>query len=212
MYLLQAVLLVAFCCHTATAADSKSPVPNTKPAQQLSSVKEPRNIEEEYYNVPVHSVLGEKPAVPLSNGKIINSLSEFDIVYEGPATHTGDLNLTTPLFSKFGSCWVAVYRQLPPAMLSGAPAGPAYGQSAVCAVCRHCLGAGSALSTLLQKVGMLVPFTTTHSTIQPSCLVKLLVNVGMEPQPAGLMTTVLCASCTWQALQSKPNMGMIQGI
>jgi len=80
-----AVLLLAACCAQAvTAAD-------TQPA--------PTNIEEEYYTVPVRSVLGEGPHQPLSTGKILNQVGEFEIVNEGPAEATGNINATTPLFT-----------------------------------------------------------------------------------------------------------------
>jgi hypothetical protein len=79
------LLLVACCAQAVTAAD-------TKPA--------PTNIEEEYYTVPVRSVLGDGPHQPLSTGKILNQVGEFEIVNEGPAEATGNINATTPLFSK----------------------------------------------------------------------------------------------------------------
>lgn len=62
--------------------------------------KQPTNIEEEYY-LPIRSVLGEGPHQPLSQGKIMNQLGEFEIVNEIRPDATGDLELTTPQFSEY---------------------------------------------------------------------------------------------------------------
>lgn len=87
----QAVLLLA--AQVVSAADAQPP-------KAAAAKPEPKNIEEEYYTVPVRSVLGEGPHQPLSTGKILNQLGEFEIVNEGPGDATGDINATTPLFSE----------------------------------------------------------------------------------------------------------------
>lgn len=94
--LLQAVLLLAAGCMHADAADA----PDSKQQPQVLA-KQPKNIEEEYYNVPIRSVLGEGPKQPLSTGKIMNQLGEFEIVNEGRGDATGDLKYSTPSFSEY---------------------------------------------------------------------------------------------------------------
>lgn len=97
--LLQAVLLLAAGCMHADAADA----PDSKDSKQQPQVlaKQPKNIEEEYYNVPIRSVLGEGAKQPLSTGKIMNQLGEFEIVNEGRGDATGDLKYSTPQFSEY---------------------------------------------------------------------------------------------------------------
>lgn len=80
--------------HAADAPDSK----DSKQQQPQVPTKQPTNIEEEYY-VPIRSVLGESPKLPLSNGKIMNQLGEFEIVNEGRGDATGDLKYSTPSFT-----------------------------------------------------------------------------------------------------------------
>lgn len=106
--LIQVLLLAACCLQVVSAADeapktgaADSSTTTTKPQQPAAANLHPKNIEEEYYNVPVRSVLGEGPHETPSTGKALNQLGEFDIVYEGPGDATGDLNLTTPLFSEY---------------------------------------------------------------------------------------------------------------
>lgn len=90
------LLLAACCAQVVSAADAQPPADS-----KAAGLKpEPKNIEEEYYTVPVRSVLGEGPHQPLSTGKILNQLGEFEIVNEGPGDATGDINATTPLFSE----------------------------------------------------------------------------------------------------------------
>lgn len=97
--LLQAVLLLAACCMHAEAADA----PDSKDSKQQPQVlaKQPKNIEEDYYNLPIRSVLGESAKQPLSTGKIMNQLGEFEIVNEGRGDATGDLSYATPEFSEY---------------------------------------------------------------------------------------------------------------
>lgn len=65
-----------------------------------ASTKEPKNIEEEYFNPSIRSVLGEGPHQPLSTGKVLAQVGDFDIVNEGPGDATGDIKAMTPQFSE----------------------------------------------------------------------------------------------------------------
>lgn len=59
--------------------------------------------------MPIRSVLVDRPGVapqPLSKGTILNQLGEFEIVYEGPGSATGNLNLTSPFFCELQCVWV----------------------------------------------------------------------------------------------------------
>lgn len=80
----------------ASAADA--PAPSKQPQVLL---KQPTNIEEEYTNLPIRSVLGDSPSQPLSNGKMLVQSGEFEIANEGRGDATGDLAYSTPLFSEY---------------------------------------------------------------------------------------------------------------
>jgi hypothetical protein len=86
------VLLAAACLHSASA--------DTPSAAASALSKEPKNIEEEYFNPSIRSVLGEGAHQPLSTGKVLTQLGEFEIVNEGPGDATGDIKAATPEFSE----------------------------------------------------------------------------------------------------------------
>jgi hypothetical protein len=63
-------------------------------------LKDPKNIEEEYFNPSIRSVLGEGAHQPLSTGKVLTQIGEFEIVNEGAPDATGDIKAATPQFSE----------------------------------------------------------------------------------------------------------------
>lgn len=63
-------------------------------------LKDPKNIEEENFNPSIRSVLGEGAHQPLSTGKVLTQIGEFEIVNEGAPDATGDIKAATPQFSE----------------------------------------------------------------------------------------------------------------